>query len=91
MVISTSISTFVVKLRRARRALRRRHLIPKINFITIHYAYFILTGLIASLLLWGSATPFRSLSYTDALFLAVSAMTEAGESLECLKNQQEAH
>lgn len=79
-----AIKTFVVKLRHLRRALRRRHLIPKINFITIHYAYFILSGLIASLLLWGSATPFRSLTYTDALFLAVSAMTEAGELLQCL-------
>lgn len=75
------ISTMLVKLQRVRRSLRRRHLIPKIDFITIHYAYFILSGLIASLLLWGSATPFRSLSYTDALFLAVSAMTEAGKYL----------
>jgi len=88
MAMSTLISTSVVKLRRLRRALGRRHLIPKINFITIHYAYFIFTALMASLLLWGSATPFRSLTYKDALFLAVSAMTEAGEFLQYLESYQ---
>ena len=62
-----------------RRVARRAYAyLPEINFITLHYIYFIGTCLIASLILWGSATPFRSLKYTDALFLAISAMTEAG-------------
>ena len=52
--------------------------VPEINFITLHYLYFIGTSLAASLILWGSATPRGSLPFTDALFLAISAMTEAG-------------
>ena len=58
------------------RAVRRQ--LPPLNFITIHYLYFIFTSLISGLILWGSNTPFRDLSFTNALFLAVSAMTEAG-------------
>ena len=58
------------------RSIRRQ--LPPLNFITIHYLYFIFTSLLAALILWGSSTPFRSLSFTNALFLAVSAMTEAG-------------
>lgn len=53
------------------------HLPPR-NFITLHYAYFIGTCLVASLIFWGSSTPPRSISYTDSLFFAVSAMTLAG-------------
>lgn len=63
-------------LRKPLRFIRRQ--LPPLNFITIHYAYFIATCLICALILWGSATPFRSLDFTDALFLSVSAMTEAG-------------
>lgn len=48
------------------------------RFLTIHYAYFIGTCLIGSLILWGAAHPLGSLRYVDALFLAVSAMTLAG-------------
>lgn len=58
------------------RILRRQ--LPPLNFITIHYLYFIITCMLSSVIIWGSATPFRSLSYTNALFLSVSAMTEAG-------------
>ncbi|MCJ1468515.1 hypothetical protein MMC07_007144 [Pseudocyphellaria aurata] len=53
------------------------HLPPR-NFITLHYAYFIGTCLVASVIFWGSSTPPRSISYTDSLFLTVSAMTLAG-------------
>ena len=63
-------------LKKPLRFLRRQ--LPPLNFITIHYAYFIVTCLVCALILWGSATPFRSLDFTDALFLSVSAMTEAG-------------
>jgi hypothetical protein len=55
----------------------RPHL-PDASFITFHYLYFLSTCLIASLIFWGSSTPFRSVSYVDSLFLVVSAMTEAG-------------
>ncbi|KAI0904444.1 TrkH-domain-containing protein [Ustulina deusta] len=53
-------------------------LLPPLNFITIHYAYFIAVTLLASLVFWGSSHPRVSISYVDSLFLVVSAMTEAG-------------
>jgi hypothetical protein len=52
--------------------------LPPLNFITIHYAYFILTCLLFSVIFYGSSTPHYSISYTDSLFLVISAMTEAG-------------
>ncbi|KAI0182748.1 cation transport protein-domain-containing protein [Xylaria flabelliformis] len=55
-----------------------RSLLPPLNFITIHYAYFIAVSLLASLVFWGSSNPKFSISYVDSLFLVVSAMTEAG-------------
>ncbi|KAM3078285.1 hypothetical protein ACMFMG_002421 [Clarireedia jacksonii] len=55
-----------------------RNYLPHINFITIHYTYFITTCLICSLIFWGSSHPSKSISYTDSLFLVISAMTEAG-------------
>lgn len=54
-----------------------RRLLPPLNFITIHYAYFILTCLISAIILWAADTN-RDLRFIDALFLAVSAMTLAG-------------
>lgn len=51
---------------------------PPLNFITLHYAYFLGVCLISSVIFWGSSTPARSVSYTDSLFLTVSAMTLAG-------------
>lgn len=65
------------------RTIRRiiRHIsvqLPPINFITLHYAYFIGTCLVASVILWGSSSPPKSVTYTDSLFLVVSAMTLAG-------------
>ncbi|KAI1375491.1 TrkH-domain-containing protein [Hypoxylon crocopeplum] len=55
-----------------------RSLLPPLNFITIHYAYFIVIPLVASLVFWGSSDPKFSISYVDSLFLVTSAMTEAG-------------
>jgi hypothetical protein len=52
--------------------------LPPFNFLTLHYAYFIATPLICSVIFWGSATPSRSVHYADALFMCVSAMTGAG-------------
>lgn len=55
-----------------------RSLLPPLNFITIHYTYFIIVPLVASLVFWGSSDPKFSISYVDSLFLVISAMTEAG-------------
>lgn len=52
--------------------------LPPCNFITLHYAYFIGTCLVSSIIFWGSSSPGKSVSYTDSLFLVVSAMTLAG-------------
>lgn len=63
-------------LNRTLRTIRRQ--LPDLNFITIHYLYFIFTSLSFAVVLWGSSTPSRSVRFIDCLFLAVSAMTEAG-------------
>lgn len=52
--------------------------LPPLNFITLHYAYVIGTCLVASIIFWGSSSPPKSVTYTDSLFLVVSAMTLAG-------------
>ncbi|KAL8722687.1 MAG: hypothetical protein Q9225_000854 [Loekoesia sp. 1 TL-2023] len=52
--------------------------LPPLNFITLHYAYFVGVSMLASLIFWGSSTPAKSISYTDSLFLVVSAMTLTG-------------
>ncbi|KAL4977003.1 cation transport protein-domain-containing protein [Aspergillus desertorum] len=53
-------------------------LLPRFNFLTVHYAYFIIISLISSLIFWGTSNPSRSVSYTDALFMCVSAVTGTG-------------
>lgn len=65
-------------LNRPLRALR--HQLPPLNFITIHYIYFIGTCLLFAVIFWGSSTPSHGIrvSFTDSLFLTVSAMTLAG-------------
>lgn len=60
------------------RSLRR--LCPPCNFITIHYAYFVVTCLIAAVIFWGASTPAKSVRFVDALFVVVSAMTLSGLS-----------
>lgn len=75
MVLLAGVRGFA-PLRRFTRAVHAR--IPALNFITLHYIYFIATCLLASVIFWGSSTPARSVSYTDSLFLTVSAMTLAG-------------
>ncbi|KAK1758771.1 high-affinity potassium transport protein [Echria macrotheca] len=51
--------------------------LPPANFITLHYAYFILTCMITSGIFYASSTNFF-VSYVDSLYLVVSAMTESG-------------
>lgn len=52
--------------------------LPPVNFITIHWTYFILISLFASVIFWGCARPAQSIDYWDSLFLTVSALTSAG-------------
>lgn len=54
-----------------------RHL-PPLNYITIHYCYFIVVCLLSSVVFWGTSNPHGHVSYVDSLFVVVSAMTEAG-------------
>ena len=58
--------------------------VPPLNFITLHYAYFIITSLVFSVIFWGASNPFLSVSYADALFMCVSAITGAGLNTVCL-------
>ncbi|KAK8016641.1 High-affinity potassium transport protein [Apiospora rasikravindrae] len=55
-----------------------RSYLPPLNYITLHYAYFVVVCMVFSLIHWGASNPHNSISYTDSLFLVVSAMTEAG-------------
>ncbi|PNS17339.1 hypothetical protein CAC42_7022 [Sphaceloma murrayae] len=52
--------------------------LPPVNFITIHYTYFICTCLLSAVILWVSSTTTPRIYFIDALFLATSAMTLAG-------------
>ncbi|KAK6429627.1 hypothetical protein LTR95_014223 [Oleoguttula sp. CCFEE 5521] len=62
-----------------RRPLRyARSWLPPLNFITIHYFYFLATCTLATLIFWGSSTPAKSVSFVDSIFLVTSAMTLAG-------------
>ncbi|OCL14097.1 TrkH-domain-containing protein [Glonium stellatum] len=63
-------------LRRIARTLHRN--LPPLNFITLHYIYFVGTCLISAVIFWGVSTPPRRVSFTDSLFLTISAMTLAG-------------
>lgn len=55
-----------------------RRFLPELNFITLHYLYFIGLSLFSAIVFWGSSTPKFDVSFIDALFLTSSAMTEAG-------------
>ncbi|EKG18257.1 Cation transporter [Macrophomina phaseolina MS6] len=68
--------SLLAPVRRLARFVRRN--LPPLNFITLHYTYFIVTCLLSAVIFWGASTPARSVSFTDSLFLCVSAMTLAG-------------
>ncbi|CAG9986970.1 unnamed protein product [Clonostachys byssicola] len=53
-------------------------LLPPLNYITIHYAYFIIVIVISSLIFWGSSSSFNAVEYVDSLFLVTSALTTTG-------------
>ncbi|KAJ5832753.1 Low-affinity potassium transport protein [Penicillium riverlandense] len=52
--------------------------LPRVRFLTVHYAYFIGVSFITSAIFWGTSSPAQSVRYIDSLFLTVSAMTLAG-------------
>ncbi|KAH7133434.1 cation transport protein-domain-containing protein [Dactylonectria estremocensis] len=52
--------------------------VPPINYITLHYAYFILGSLLFSVILWGSSNPAHNIEFIDCMFLVVSSFTNTG-------------
>lgn len=52
--------------------------LPPVNYITVHYAYFTIVGLVFTLIFWGCSSPAMSIGFWDSLFLAFSALTSAG-------------
>lgn len=52
--------------------------LPPVNYITIHYAYFVVVGLVATLIFWGASRPALNIGFWDSMFLAYSALTSAG-------------
>lgn len=55
-----------------------RPYLPPVNFITMHYTYFGLVGLVVSVVFWGASRPSQSVSFIDSLFLVMSAFTTSG-------------
>ncbi|KAI0196439.1 cation transport protein-domain-containing protein [Astrocystis sublimbata] len=55
-----------------------RPYLPPVNFITLHYAYFIVIALIGALIFWGSSAPQYSIGWWDSLFMVMSALTASG-------------
>ncbi|KAI1087696.1 TrkH-domain-containing protein [Rostrohypoxylon terebratum] len=55
-----------------------RPYLPPVNYITLHYAYFIITSIIATLIFWGSSVPAYSVGWWDSMFMVVSALTATG-------------
>lgn len=55
-----------------------RPYLPPVNFITLHYAYFIVTAIIGALIFWGSSSPQYSIGWWDSLFMVMSALTASG-------------
>lgn len=54
--------------------------------LTIHYAYFILTPTICSIIFYTAPTQIHDLHYVDALFMCFSAMTGTGLNVVRLLN-----
>ncbi|CAI7608124.1 unnamed protein product [Penicillium crustosum] len=52
--------------------------LPPLNFLTLHYFYFIATCMITSIIFYLTSTPRQSVAYADSIFMCVSAMTGAG-------------
>ena len=61
-------------------ATKIRPYLPPINFITVHYAYFIFSCLLFALIFWGcgSSSSGLQISFLDSLYLSMSALTSTG-------------
>jgi hypothetical protein len=60
-------------------AAKIRPYLPPINFITVHYAYFIFSCLFFALVFWGSGSPSSlNISFLDSVYLSMSALTSTG-------------
>ncbi|KAH8900548.1 TrkH-domain-containing protein [Thozetella sp. PMI_491] len=55
-----------------------RPYLPPINYITLHYAYFIGTTIVATLIFWGTSAPAYSIGWWDSMFMVMSALTASG-------------
>ncbi|KAM0814427.1 putative Cation transport protein-domain-containing protein [Seiridium cardinale] len=55
-----------------------RPYLPPVNFITLHYAYFIVSAIIGALIFWGSSSPEYAVGWWDSLFMVMSALTASG-------------
>ncbi|KAJ4288971.1 Sodium transporter hkt1 [Kalmusia sp. IMI 367209] len=52
--------------------------VPPINFITLHYAYFIGVAIVGTLIFWGASSPAKSIGWWDSMFMVMSALTATG-------------
>lgn len=56
-----------------------RPYLPPINFVTLHYAYFIFSSLILALIFWGTGSSTSlPVSFLDSLFFIMSSITGSG-------------
>ncbi|KAK3302795.1 cation transport protein-domain-containing protein [Chaetomium strumarium] len=56
-----------------------RPYLPPVNFITVHYAYFILSCLFFALVFWGTGSSASvEIGFLDSLYLSMSALTSTG-------------
>lgn len=51
---------------------------PQINFLILHYAYFIITCVTSSVIFYLITTAPYRVTYVDSLFMCISAMTGTG-------------
>jgi hypothetical protein len=58
---------------------KTRPYLPPINFVTLHYAYFVFSCLLFSLIFWGTGSSTSlPVSFLDSLFLIMSGLTASG-------------
>ncbi|KAI1802901.1 TrkH-domain-containing protein [Daldinia bambusicola] len=52
--------------------------LPPVNYITLHYAYFIGMTIVGTLIFWGASAPRYSVGWWDSMFMVMSALTASG-------------
>ncbi|KAI8959840.1 TrkH-domain-containing protein [Daldinia sp. FL1419] len=55
-----------------------RPYLPPVNYITLHYAYFIGMTIVGTLIFWGASEPKYSVGWWDSMFMVMSALTASG-------------